>query len=290
MNKLLTITEAAQLLKVHPETLRRWDREGVFSAIKVNSRGDRRYSQDTITDFMKNNKDTIKYADPIEYQGYSIKWDLEGITTLNASFDRMARFIVKKDESDFIGFIFYISFLSVRDKDKDGLELAATERVKEILSSRNPTDGDRFTFEFANGQFVEVENPSWWEEKYSKSLLTGLRVVAEHSCPYSLAQNSWRVILRYKCKQGVNWLSCQFGKNKQFYEYYTWINSEELKKRGLPNIEKSAEVLAVEFGIDRFEKTGNAYEERELSKINENNAAYYDDEWHINEVIPEKYS
>jgi excisionase family DNA binding protein len=290
MNKLLTIAEAAELLKVHPETLRRWDREGILTAVKVNNRGDRRYNHDTLTDFMKTNKDTIKYADPIEHQGYSIKWDFEGIITLSASFDRMARFIVKKDEGDLIGFIFYISLLSAHSKDKDELETMVLEKVKEILSSRKPTDGDRFTFEFESGQFVEVENPDWWEEKYSKPLLPGLRVVAEHTCPYSSAQKSWRVTLRFKCKQGGIWVTNSFGDQKQFHEYYAWITSEELIKQGLPVTAKSAEVLAVEFGLDRFEKTKDAQGDGDISNISENNSSMYEGKWHIDSMLPEEMS
>ena len=41
--KLLTIRQAAEILNVHVETLRRWDKGGKLRAIIVNERGDRRY-------------------------------------------------------------------------------------------------------------------------------------------------------------------------------------------------------------------------------------------------------
>ena len=41
--KLLTIRQAAEVLNVHVETLRRWDKSGKLKAIRVNERGDRRY-------------------------------------------------------------------------------------------------------------------------------------------------------------------------------------------------------------------------------------------------------
>lgn len=41
--KLLTIRQAAEILNVHVETLRRWDKSGKLKAVKINSRGDRRY-------------------------------------------------------------------------------------------------------------------------------------------------------------------------------------------------------------------------------------------------------
>lgn len=36
------------MLNVNPETLRRWDRQGKFKAIRIDSRGDRRYRSDEI--------------------------------------------------------------------------------------------------------------------------------------------------------------------------------------------------------------------------------------------------
>lgn len=43
--KLLTIKRAAELLGVTPLTLRRWDKNGRLKAIRVGSRGDRRYEE-----------------------------------------------------------------------------------------------------------------------------------------------------------------------------------------------------------------------------------------------------
>lgn len=56
--KLLKIREVADMLGVHPETLRRWDREGTLKAIIINKRGDRRYRETDVMDFIKNNKYT----------------------------------------------------------------------------------------------------------------------------------------------------------------------------------------------------------------------------------------
>lgn len=41
--KLLRITEASEILGVHPNTLRKWDKNGVLEAIRFGVRGDRRY-------------------------------------------------------------------------------------------------------------------------------------------------------------------------------------------------------------------------------------------------------
>lgn len=54
--KLLTIRQAAEVLNVHVETLRRWDKSGKLKAIIVNERGDRRYDPSDIEKILSNKK------------------------------------------------------------------------------------------------------------------------------------------------------------------------------------------------------------------------------------------
>lgn len=54
--KLLTIRQAAEIINVHVETLRRWDKSGKLKAIIVNERGDRRYDPRDIEAFLKKKK------------------------------------------------------------------------------------------------------------------------------------------------------------------------------------------------------------------------------------------
>jgi excisionase family DNA binding protein len=51
--KLLTIRQAAEILNVHVETLRRWDKSGKLKAIRINKRGDRRYKPEDLKKMMK---------------------------------------------------------------------------------------------------------------------------------------------------------------------------------------------------------------------------------------------
>lgn len=51
--KLLTIRQAAEVLNVHVETLRRWDKAGKLKSIRVNERGDRRYNPEDIERIFK---------------------------------------------------------------------------------------------------------------------------------------------------------------------------------------------------------------------------------------------
>ncbi|MBI3366826.1 helix-turn-helix domain-containing protein [Candidatus Roizmanbacteria bacterium] len=45
---LLTIREVALLLRVSPLTIKRWGKKGKLPAIRINSRGDRRYKKDVV--------------------------------------------------------------------------------------------------------------------------------------------------------------------------------------------------------------------------------------------------
>lgn len=51
--KLLKISEASELLNVHPNTLRKWDRKGILKAVRFGERGDRRYRIEDLKKFIK---------------------------------------------------------------------------------------------------------------------------------------------------------------------------------------------------------------------------------------------
>ena len=52
MDDMLTVSEVARLLHVHPNTLRRWSNNGRIKAYRINLRGDRRYRLRDIEDFL----------------------------------------------------------------------------------------------------------------------------------------------------------------------------------------------------------------------------------------------
>jgi len=45
---LLTISEVSTLLRVSPLTIKRWGKRGKLPAIRINSRGDRRYKKQAV--------------------------------------------------------------------------------------------------------------------------------------------------------------------------------------------------------------------------------------------------
>lgn len=54
--KLLKIREAAEMLGVNLETLRRWDRDGTFKAVRIGKRGHRMYDEAEILKLIEKQK------------------------------------------------------------------------------------------------------------------------------------------------------------------------------------------------------------------------------------------
>ena len=50
--ELLTIEEVADLLRVSKITLKRWGKSGKLPALRINSRGDRRYKKEAVLRFL----------------------------------------------------------------------------------------------------------------------------------------------------------------------------------------------------------------------------------------------
>jgi len=48
MPDLLTVREVAEVLRVSPLTIKRWGKRGKLPAIRINSRGDRRYRKEAV--------------------------------------------------------------------------------------------------------------------------------------------------------------------------------------------------------------------------------------------------
>jgi excisionase family DNA binding protein len=67
--EILTIGEAAEILRVSRLTLKRWEKKGKIQSIRINSRGDRRYTKQQILALLgqSTNSGTINDASPFEY-------------------------------------------------------------------------------------------------------------------------------------------------------------------------------------------------------------------------------
>ncbi len=51
--ELLTLQEACDVLKVHPNTLRQWDKLGTLPAIRIGTKRVRRYRKEDIIKFLQ---------------------------------------------------------------------------------------------------------------------------------------------------------------------------------------------------------------------------------------------
>ena len=51
--RLLTVGEVARMLHVHANSVRRWADEGLLPAYRIGRRGDRRFSEEAVENFLK---------------------------------------------------------------------------------------------------------------------------------------------------------------------------------------------------------------------------------------------
>lgn len=58
--ELLTVREVADLLRVSTLTIKRWGKRGKLPAIRINSRGDRRYKKDQVQYLLGINPDVAE--------------------------------------------------------------------------------------------------------------------------------------------------------------------------------------------------------------------------------------
>ncbi len=54
--ELITLKEACEILKVHPNTLRAWDKKGILKAVRIGVKKVRRYKREDIEIFIANSK------------------------------------------------------------------------------------------------------------------------------------------------------------------------------------------------------------------------------------------
>jgi len=51
--ELITLKEACDILKCHPNTLRQWDKKGILSAIRIGAKKVMRYKKEDILKFLQ---------------------------------------------------------------------------------------------------------------------------------------------------------------------------------------------------------------------------------------------
>ena len=67
---LLTVREVAELLRVSPLTIKRWGKRGKLPAIRINSRGDRRYKKEAVLWLLGITQKSSTSSDTIQPSNY----------------------------------------------------------------------------------------------------------------------------------------------------------------------------------------------------------------------------
>ena len=62
VENMLTVQEVANMLHVHPNTLRRWSDKGKIKSYRITSRGDRRFRQSDIAVFLAEYNERSYYS------------------------------------------------------------------------------------------------------------------------------------------------------------------------------------------------------------------------------------
>ncbi len=164
MKPLLSIQDAANLLGVHSETLRRWDNDGKLKAVKVGDRGDRWYKQE---DLLK-----IKFGTlPEKYKDYTIMPYNQGFEISPGTLMRIASFIVSKENliSCFAfndgGMLLHMSHPSLKDED---MLAEAIKIVKERIDQDRIQHLEEYTFSYYLNNYLEDKDARWWIKSLKK--------------------------------------------------------------------------------------------------------------------------
>lgn len=163
MSKLLSIQEAADFLGVNPETLRRWDRTGKLTAIKISDRGDRKYRYEDLLK-VKAGYEQEKYGgfDIVPYSpGFEMFVDRAG---------SVASFVVKNEKT--LSMFAFATALTIMfqypEVTEDDLLKQAREKIREYIDGERIKHLEEYTFEFDHQGFEESDNPDWWIKTLKK--------------------------------------------------------------------------------------------------------------------------
>jgi len=65
INPMLTTSDVARLFNVHINTVRRWSNQGILKTYRIGSRGDRRFDQKDIEQFLCQKVKTEQAVEPV---------------------------------------------------------------------------------------------------------------------------------------------------------------------------------------------------------------------------------
>ena len=65
ISPMLTTSDVARLFNVHINTVRRWSNQGILKTYRIGSRGDRRFDQKDIEQFLYEKVETEQANEPV---------------------------------------------------------------------------------------------------------------------------------------------------------------------------------------------------------------------------------
>jgi len=65
ISPMLTTSDVARLLSVHINTVRRWSNQGILKTYRIGSRGDRRFNQKDVEQFLSDKVETEQTNEPV---------------------------------------------------------------------------------------------------------------------------------------------------------------------------------------------------------------------------------
>ncbi len=161
-SRILSLQQAAELLKVHPETLRRWDNTGKLPALKYGNRNDRHYREEDIMNFLKSLRTQSTY------KGYQILPDTHGFDRFQDRLGHITKYIVWNDEgvTIFALAIAGLEWFKIPHVKESEMIDKAEKAIKNTIDQSPLEFHKDYTFEFDAGpeEFIAVNNPDWWKE------------------------------------------------------------------------------------------------------------------------------
>ena len=64
ISPMLTTSDVARLLSIHINTVRRWSNQGILKTYRIGSRGDRRFDQKDVEQFLYHKVETGQAVEP----------------------------------------------------------------------------------------------------------------------------------------------------------------------------------------------------------------------------------
>ena len=71
ISPMLTTSDVARLLSVHINTVRRWSNQGILKTYRIGSRGDRRFNQKDVEQFLAEKVETAQTNEPVILTEYT---------------------------------------------------------------------------------------------------------------------------------------------------------------------------------------------------------------------------